>query len=121
MPIAHIAPAVVAVFVEAIDAGKLTAAEVGVRQTLQSLIGFWVCVSEHEKAKPPRGEQFTHPLCSWHQRDRVGLDHLHTCVSNSLTQGQTRGGSNRSPDRPRKKGWAKLIFSNISSYLVIKN
>ena len=28
MPIAHIAPAVVAVFVEAIDAGKLTAAEV---------------------------------------------------------------------------------------------
>ena len=28
VPIAHIAPAVVAVFVEAIDAGKLTAAEV---------------------------------------------------------------------------------------------
>ncbi len=28
MPAAHIAPAVVAVFVEAIDAGKLTAAEV---------------------------------------------------------------------------------------------
>jgi hypothetical protein len=36
VPITHIAPAVVAVFVEAIDAGKLTAAELWVRQTLQS-------------------------------------------------------------------------------------
>jgi len=60
-------------------------------------------------------------LCNWYRGDRVGLDRLHTCVSNSLTQGQTRAGSNRSPDRPRGKGWAKLIFINICSYLVIKN
>ena len=53
VPMAHIAPAVVAVFVEAIDAGNLTAADVvavvGDRQSLGSSIGCWVLVFAHKK------------------------------------------------------------------------